>query len=141
MCLCLCSIVQAARSHDPNLPKFKWVKAQSGSPLRERVLNVSPLFLQLLESLGFRLRIGRPPHVQTGNPQEYIVLEGTLDLDALASNAQLIEAVISSFSGDDSSGPSGVSGSPLPTAGRQSREGSSVVGGSSASPPRQQISG
>src|SRR5699024_10136045 len=115
MCLCLCSIVQAARSRDPNLPKFKWVKAQSGSPLRERVLNVSPLFLQLLESLGVRLRIGRPPHVQTGNPQEYIVLEGTLDLDALASNAQLIEAVISSFSGDDSSGPSGVSGSPLPT--------------------------
>lgn len=144
MCYLLCSIVQAERSQDPNLSKFKWVKAHSGSPLRERVLNVSPLFRELLEALGFRLRVGRPPHVLTGSPQEYIVLEGPVDLDTLVSSGELIEAVISSLPGEEISHPgaAAAAASPLPSAGCPSRERSTPgVQDSSATLSRQQGSG
>ncbi|CDJ36661.1 uncharacterized protein EMH_0093370 [Eimeria mitis] len=135
------NIVEAARNQDPNLPKFKWVKAHGGSPVRERVLNVSPLFRELLEALGFRLRVGRPPHLQTGSPQEYIVLEGAVDLDALVSNAQLIEAVISSLPEEESC-TSGSAGAAAPSpATCQSRENSSAAQDNSTSPTRQPSSG
>ncbi|CDI75334.1 hypothetical protein, conserved [Eimeria praecox] len=137
------NIVQAARSEDPNLAKFKWVKANVGSPLRERVLNVSPLFRELLEVLGFRLRVGRPPHLQTGSPQEYIVLEGAVDVEGLASSGQLIEAVISSLPGEESSpsGSAGAAASPVPSGDSQPRESPSAVQGSSSSCSRPQGSG
>ncbi|CDJ64799.1 hypothetical protein, conserved [Eimeria necatrix] len=115
------NIVKAAQEEDPNLPKFKWVKANSGSALREKVLNVSPLFLELLKALGFRQRVGRPPHVQNGAPQEYIVLEDNVSIDDLASNAQLIEAVLSSIPEGQSSDLRPASSLTSPgSAGRQS---------------------
>ncbi|CDJ48397.1 protein phosphatase 2b regulatory subunit, putative [Eimeria brunetti] len=135
------NIVQAARNHDPNLSKFKWVKSHNGSPLRERVLSVSPLFQELLEALGFRFRVGRPPHVQSGNPQEYMVLEGPVDVEALVSSAQFIEAVICSLpAGEEASPPSAAAeaaeASPASPAASKSGGSSDSAQGSSAPPER-----
>lgn len=78
--------------------KYKWIKAQSGSALRENVIGISPLFRELLEALGFTFRVGRPPHVRTGAPQEYVVLRDDANFEDLASKAQILEAVLHSIS-------------------------------------------
>ncbi|KAL8440368.1 hypothetical protein Efla_000256 [Eimeria flavescens] len=91
------NIIQAVNNEDPNLEKYKWIKAQAGSSLRENVLNVSPLFRDLLEALGFTFRVGRPPHVRGGAPQEYVVLQGAFSVDDLASSLQVLEAVLHSI--------------------------------------------
>lgn len=97
------NIIQAANSDDPNLGKYKWVKAHSGSALRENVISVSPLFRELLEALGFTFRVGRPPHVRTGDSQEYVVFRDDADIEDLASKAQILEAVLGSLSDEDAS--------------------------------------
>lgn len=91
------NIVQAANGGDPNLSKYKWIKAQSGSALREKVLNVSPWFRELLKALGFTFRVGRPPHIRTGEPQGYVVFPDDGNLEDLATSVQILEAVIHSI--------------------------------------------
>ncbi|KAL8270831.1 hypothetical protein Esti_005202 [Eimeria stiedai] len=95
------NIIQAAENKDPNLEKYKWIKAQVGSSLRQNVLSVSPLFRELLEALGFSFRVGRPPHVRLGGPQEYVVFQGEVRLDDLAGNVQVLEAVVQSLSEEE----------------------------------------
>lgn len=91
------NIIKAADDDDPNAGKYNWIKAQTGSALREQVLSVSPLFRELLETLGFTSRVGRPPHLRTGPPQEYFVLRDDANLEDLSSSAQILEAVIQSI--------------------------------------------
>ncbi|KAL8448681.1 hypothetical protein Emed_003590 [Eimeria media] len=91
------NIIQAAENEDPSLEKYKWIKAHAGSSLRQNVLNVSPLFRELLEALGFTFRVGRPPHVRTGAPQEYVVYQGEIRLDDLTGSVQVLEAVLQSL--------------------------------------------
>ncbi|KAL8437067.1 hypothetical protein ACSSS7_001224 [Eimeria intestinalis] len=91
------NIIQAAENEDPFIEKYKWIKARAGSSLRQNVLDVSPLFRELLEALGFTFRVGRPPHVRTGGPQEYVVFQGEVRRDDLTSNVQVLEAVIQSL--------------------------------------------
>lgn len=96
-----CSIIRATNDDDPNAGKYRWMKAQTGSALREQVLNISPLFRDLLEALGFRSRVGRPPHLRTGAPQEYFVLPDDVNLEDLSSSSQVLEAVIQSIPDQD----------------------------------------
>ncbi|KAL8444235.1 hypothetical protein Emag_005592 [Eimeria magna] len=95
------NIIQAAQNEDPSLEKYKWIKAQAGSSLRQNVLNVSPLFRELLEALGFTFRVGRPPHVRTGGPQEYVVYQGEVRLDDLVGSVQVLEAVLQSLTEEE----------------------------------------
>lgn len=102
------NIVNAANNGDPDGTKYRWIKAHSGSALREKVLDVDPLFQSLLKELGFRFTVGRPPHVRTGPPQEYAVLPDDASLENFASIAQLLKAIAQSL--PDYSLPSGESG-------------------------------
>lgn len=91
------NIIKAAQNNDKNLTRYKWVKAGFGSALRERVLSVSPLFRDLLETIGFRFVIGRPAHAGTGVPLEYFVFPDDADIEGLINSVQVIEAVIHSI--------------------------------------------
>lgn len=66
------------------------------------MLNVSPLFRELLETLGFTFVVGWPPHVRTGPRQEYVVFPEGADIEGLLNSVQVIEAVIHSIPDEES---------------------------------------
>lgn len=61
------------------------------------MLNVSPLFRELLETVGFRPAVGWAPHIRTGPRQEYFVFSEDADIEGLINSMEVIEAVIESI--------------------------------------------